>query len=428
MYKIMSLSKAKLLSLMTSVLLVAACNTTDNSSATRSQTADPALAKNKQTLILFNEKRLEVAKKQLKAKNPLYVKAYKTLLIQAKKELKKPVDPVTNKTLLAASGDIHDYHSINPYCWPNPDTPDGMPWVYVDGKYNREVGNGSATDYNRRRSMLTALDRLTLAFYFSEDMAYLKKAKEIVKTWFVDEATRMNPNVNFGSSYPGTRDGSAFGILQWNKISSVINAVQFIEMYNLWGDADSQTMQQWFNDYYVWITTSPNGVTANTRKNNHGSNYDYQVISLQLYLGKIEEAEAQIDITKTRIDSQLAADGSQPHELKRTKSVNYTVNNLWALTRVADLSRRHTNNDLWEYTDPEGVGLKTAFEFVVPYFTNPSAWKWKQATGGGVEKSLQNLALPRFHVSQLMLGVKVLPDHLDGSAKFKPEEVLMYAP
>ncbi|WP_016957744.1 alginate lyase family protein [Catenovulum agarivorans] len=389
---------------------------------------DKAVDNDNQALIFFNETRLKLSKQAIAANNQTYVDAYQELIKLADKELNKAVDPVTNKTLLPASGDIHDYYSIGPYYWPNPDTDDGLPWVYRDGEYNSKTNNGPDADYKRRNDMLNALEILNLAFYFSEDLRYLEKAKEIVKTWFVDDATKMNPNVNHGSAVPGKSDGSGFGILQWNSIGNVITSVQLIEKNNLWTDSDSQTMQQWFDDYYTWLTTSELGIFESTRSNNHGTNYDHQALGLQIYLGKIADAEAQIDITKSRIDSQIAADGSQPEELRRSKSVNYTVNNLWALTRIADLGARHTNNDLWAYTNSDGVSLKTVFDFVIPYFDNPTAWKWKQITGGGVEPSLQNLALPMFARAELMLGKEILPSHLDGTDKFTALEVLTYAP
>ena len=38
---------------------------------------------------------------------------------------------------------------------------------------------------------------LTLAFYFSEDIVYLEKAKDVVETWFINNDTKMNPNVDY---------------------------------------------------------------------------------------------------------------------------------------------------------------------------------------------------------------------------------------
>ena len=60
-------------------------------------------------LIYLNEERLLVSKQRLSEGHESYESAYKELLSLANTELQKTVDPVTNKTMLPASGDIHDY-------------------------------------------------------------------------------------------------------------------------------------------------------------------------------------------------------------------------------------------------------------------------------------------------------------------------------
>ena len=47
--------------------------------------------------------------------------------------LERPNVTVLNSKLPRPSGDVHDYVSVAPYFWPNPDTPDGLPWVGRDG-------------------------------------------------------------------------------------------------------------------------------------------------------------------------------------------------------------------------------------------------------------------------------------------------------
>ncbi|MBD1388686.1 alginate lyase family protein [Neiella sp. HB171785] len=379
-------------------------------------------------LVYLNEQRLKLAKQALAAKDKRYTAAYNKLIALANKELNKPIDPVTNKTMLPASGDIHDYYTLGSYYWPDPSKPDGLPWVYKDGQFN-PISKGPETDWNRRLKMLKSLNTLNLAYYFSADQQYLDKAKRIVKAWFVDPQTRMNPNINHGKAIPGKADGTNFAIIDWTDIGQVITTVQLLESNNQWSKADKAVMDKWLDDYYTWLTTSEFGIQESTRHNNHGTNYDYQAIGLMIYLGKLEQAKAKIEATKeTRIAAQIAADGSQPLELARTKSVNYTVNNLWALARIADLSRRHTNIDLWSHTSKDGVSLKTGYDFVVPYLTGENKWQWQQITGGGADAQLVKLALPMFSKSELLLGETVLPEGLNGYDKFSPQDILTYAP
>ncbi|WP_052670954.1 alginate lyase family protein [Draconibacterium sediminis] len=381
-----------------------------------------------QKLIYLNVERLELARQKIGVGDSLYTKAYESIIVLANNELKKKIDPVTNKTVLPASGDIHDYYTLGSYYWPDSSKEDGLPWIYKDGEFN-PINQGPETDWTRLKELFSSLNTLNLAYYFSGDEKYILKARKIVRVWFIDENTKVNPNVDYGKAIPGKVSGTNFAIIDWTDLGKVITTIQLLEKSNLWSANDSIVMEKWLNDYYKWLTESEFGILESTRSNNHATNYDYQLIGLMIYLGKLEEAEAKLEEVKlTRIATQIDQDGGQPHELARTKSVNYTVNNLWALARIADLGRRFTRVDLWDYQSENGASIKKAFDFVIPYFKGEANWKWKQITGGGAKKQLVNLALPMVSKSELMLEEKILPDGLNGYDKFKPYDVLIYAP
>src|SRR6478735_6337438 len=54
------------------------------------------------------------------------------------KALAAPIVTVTDKAKPSPTGDNHDYVSYARYYWPNPNTPDGLPFVSRDGQHNRE--------------------------------------------------------------------------------------------------------------------------------------------------------------------------------------------------------------------------------------------------------------------------------------------------
>ena len=62
-------------------------------------------------------------------------------------------ETVMDKTQVPASGDKHDYLSLAPYWWPNPQTSDGLPYIRIDGEVNPET-RGVHTDFQRRGSMI----------------------------------------------------------------------------------------------------------------------------------------------------------------------------------------------------------------------------------------------------------------------------------
>ena len=71
------------------------------------------------------------------------------------------------------------------------------------------------------------------------------------------------------------------------------------------------------------------------------------------------------------------ADGSQPHELKRTKSLAYSLMNLEGFIYLAQFAEK-LNINLWDYQTAEGAGLKKAFAFLRPYLKDPKSWPFEQ--------------------------------------------------
>ena len=80
--------------------------------------------------------------------------------------------------------------------------------------------------------------------------------------------------------------------------------------------------------------------------------------------------------TKGRIESQLAEDGSQPHELARTLPWGYSQMNLMGFFELARLAE-NVNIDLWNYTSPGGKSIKIAYLWMLPY-AEGKPWEYQQ--------------------------------------------------
>ncbi len=69
----------------------------------------------------------------------------------------------------------------------------------------------------------------------------------------------------------------------------------------------------------------------------------------------------------------MAPDGSFPRELARTKPYGYSIfqlDNMATLCQVLST----TNDDLWNFTLPDGRGIRKAVEFLYPYLADKSKW------------------------------------------------------
>src|SRR5205085_11387996 len=53
---------------------------------------------------------------------------------------------VTSKVRPAPGNDPHDYTSLSIYWWPNPQAPDGLPYLQRDGERNPEADDGTRYD------------------------------------------------------------------------------------------------------------------------------------------------------------------------------------------------------------------------------------------------------------------------------------------
>ena len=282
---------------------------------------------------------------------------------------------MTEKEQAPPSGDRHDYMSLAPYFWPDPTKPGGRPYVRRDGERNPESRDPRANDGPRIAKMGNSIETLSLAYFFTGDEKYATHAAEMARVWFIAPATRMNPNFTYAQAVPGKADGRPEGILEARHIAVAIDSLGLLVDAKVLSDADRKAMVAWLREYVRWLLASPAGREEQAADNNHGTYYDVQVVRLALCLDRKDYARRiLVAAKKRRIAAQIAADGSQPHELKRTKSLSYSRFNLEALCELATLGE-HAGVDLWGYAGPDGASIRRGIEFIAPYVDEPSK-KW----------------------------------------------------
>ncbi|KAG0044080.1 hypothetical protein BGZ83_010676 [Gryganskiella cystojenkinii] len=280
---------------------------------------------------------------------------------------------VVLKDQTAPSNDIHDYLSLSKYYWPSLDKPGGLPYYRKDGSVNPEIE--TVKDYRLLRTMIREVHMMGMAYHFTGDSSYSKKCAYRLREWFLDEATYMNPNINYGSLQKGKKFGVRTGVLDLFTIYRVFDALHYLKQDPSWPTDLIPSLQDWFKKYVQWLDTSILAKQERNGNNNHGTYYDVQVIGIYLFLGRVEDARAVAQAAlKTRIDDQIKSDGRQPEELARKTSWYYSVFNLQALMSLARWGD-DVGVDMWNYEGPEGQSIKKAVDFLLPYsLKNGDGW------------------------------------------------------
>ncbi|MDO4949794.1 MAG: heparinase II/III family protein [Bacteroidales bacterium] len=342
-------------------------------------------------LILLNRKVLERVKHDIARQNPDLMPAFNALTKAADGYLQEEPLSVMMKKQTAPSGSKHDYVSRAPYWWPDASKADGLPYIRKDGERNPELDD--FTDHIYLSKLCNMVSKLALAYYFTGREAYAEKAAVMLRTWFLDDETKMNPNLNYAQQIPGVTDGRGIGIIETPCIAEMLDYVILLQASPAWTEADNAGLKNWIGEYLEWLVTSKNGKDEAAAKNNHGSCYDYQVMVYSIFTEKKGEARNRLEkVTKARLDSQLAADGLQPLEYERTRPWHYCSENLIWFAQMGVIGERIGVN-LWEYVTPKGASIRKAIEWFFPYLDGTKTFEKSDVTGVVETKNLAKVLL-----------------------------------
>ena len=314
--------------------------------------------------------------KAVRDHDPVVRQAYVALLAHADAALARQPGSVMDKTRLPPSGDRHDYLSIAPYWWPDPADPD-RPYLRRDGEIN-PIRETRAYDRSALSVMSADAETLALAYFYSDDRRYADKAAGVIRTWFLDPATAMNPNARFAQGVRGRSSGRAAGVLDTSAFQPVIEAIGLITPSGTLAVTEQAALEAWFSRYVDWIRQSPAGRREQAAKNNHGLWFDAQLAHFALFARRPDVARRTIEaFPKQRIAVQFDPSGALPAELGRTRSMHYSVYALDGAYDVADLAVCF-DRDLWNYVGTGGRSLRKATEFLAVYRGRPAAWRYPE--------------------------------------------------
>jgi hypothetical protein len=330
-------------------------------------------------VFLLDAMQLETIRRGIREGDKTLAAPLSRLERDARKSLADGPFSIVGKAVTPPSGDKHDYMSQAPYFWADPKSPNGLPYIRRDGERNPEINK--ITDHRSLDDLENSVETLALAYYFKGDEAYAAKAVQLLRTFFLDPATRMNPNLEYAQYIPGINTGRGIGLIETRGLTRVVDAIGLIAGSKALSAADERGLRDWFGKFLQWMLESKNGREEAAAKNNHGTYYDVQVVSFALFVGKQELAvEILKAVKQKRIAVQIEPDGRQPLELARTKAWGYSNGNLDGLMQLATLGER-VGVDLWNFQTADGCSIRKALEFLVPTAIGQVKWQYQELDG-----------------------------------------------
>ena len=185
---------------------------------------------------------------------------------------------VTAASSPRSAGGKHDFFSEGDYWWPDPKNPDG-PYIQRDGMSNPD----NFVEHRKAMIRLSLIvPALAAAYKLTKDKKYSAHAARHLRAWFIDDATKMNPNLQYAQAIKGRFTGRGTGIIDTLHLVEVARATWQLDL----APADLDGVKKWFAAYTEWMTTHPYGIAERDAKNNHGTCWCTQVAAFAQLTGE----------------------------------------------------------------------------------------------------------------------------------------------
>lgn len=361
---------------------------------------------------------LNKQKKTFDAGDPVLKSAYQQLIKSANKSLSFGPVSVMEKKEIPPSGSKHDYMSLAPYHWPDPSKKDGLPYMRKDGETNPEVKLYKDKEY--LPSLCEHLLVLSIAYHYSGKEVYAQHAMKLIRVWFLDTATRMNPNMNFGQAIKGVNQGRGAGLIDGRNLIKAVEAISLLAANKAVSKQEQAAMQQWFADFLNWMETSKIGQEELDAPNNHGAWYDALRLSIALYTNQLPHGKEIVANAQKRLTSQMDPTGRFPLEMARTTSFHYSVFVVDAFLKIAAMSQK-INIDFWGFKASNGNSLPKAVDALLPYLNKQKPWDGPQ-----IKPFDDQEAIPFLSIAATQFKYKSAADWLIANNAVHPDKMFTY--
>ena len=271
----------------------------------------------------------------------------KRILAAADRYLKDAPVTVTAAHSPRSAGGLHDYFSEADYYWPDPQNPKA-PYINRDG-----MSNPDNFDDHRKamRRLSLIVPALIAAWKVTAQPKYAEAAIAHLHAWFVNDDTMMNPSLLYSQAIQGRVTGRGIGIIDTIHLVEVARSTELLAK-SLTFAKRMNDVRDWFVEYAYWMHTHEYGIAERDGANNHATCFTMQTAQFARFTGnELLLKECRDRFKQVFVPKQIAADGSFPQELRRTKPYGYSLFNLEAMSACCQILWTE-RDDLWTFTLP----------------------------------------------------------------------------
>ena len=269
--------------------------------------------------------------------------------------------------------DSHTFYSEDTEWWPQEGSP-GAPYERRQGYSNPHAFTAHRDAFVRLNGIVAAC---VAAWRLTSESPYAAHAMLHLRAWFLDEATRMEPNLEHAACIPPSSEGTPRGVEETVAMAELVRSASFLCAYNgVATEAESAGLRAWFSSFATWLNESKKGFIARESKDRLAICWTLQAAECARFsrIGALQlECSHRF---RDKLLRQMTFDGDFPLELHRVADAYAaSIFTLDCLSLTCEALSTPMDR-LWDYNLPDGRGMRSAVAFLYPSLDRRAAWKY----------------------------------------------------
>lgn len=262
------------------------------------------------------------------------------------------------------------YYSQDPEWWPTEDTQ----------AYRPRPGRTNPQAFTAHRDAVVAMNAdvasCVAGWRLTKKGAYANQAMRILTVWFLNAASMMQPQLDHAGCRPGSLDGTPRGIEETVMLAETARAAAFLCSYD--GTAtveEAEGLRKWFGQFATWLNESKPGFIAREAKDRLAICWTLQAAECARFARNDSLHLECLHRFRDKLLRQVNFDGQFPAELNRPDAYAASIFTLDCMSVLCQSLSTPTDR-LWDYSLPDGRGMRSAVAFLYPALANRATWKF----------------------------------------------------